>query len=119
MSLESERREARPDPGLGLAVTQPGSADPCGSRARRPKKTKERVYPRLETRRGSPDWQFWTSTLIYGVFFIFLSTYVWYFLLEIVHAVEGYFISSGLLKRYEALNLGKLRYLAVVVGTRK
>jgi ditrans,polycis-polyprenyl diphosphate synthase len=42
---------------------------------------------------------------------------VWYFLLEIVHAVEGYFISSGLLKRYEALNLGKLRYLAIVVGS--
>ncbi|XP_059434706.1 uncharacterized protein LOC132167710 [Corylus avellana] len=42
---------------------------------------------------------------------------VWYFLLEIVHAVEGYFISSGLLKKYEALNLGKLRYLAIVVGS--
>jgi hypothetical protein len=42
---------------------------------------------------------------------------VWYFLLEIVHAVEGYFISSGLLKRYEALNLGKLRYPAIVVGS--
>ena len=97
MSLESEGREARPDPRLGLAVTQPGSA-------------------------GSPDWQFWVLLignfgflLLWCILHFLVS--VWYFLLEIVHAVEGYFISSGLLKRYEALNLGKLRYLAIVVGS--
>jgi len=42
---------------------------------------------------------------------------VWYFLLEIVHVVESYLISSGLLKSYKALNLEKLRYLAIVVGS--
>jgi ditrans,polycis-polyprenyl diphosphate synthase len=38
-------------------------------------------------------------------------------MVEIVHVVESYLISSGLLKSYKALNLGKLRYLAIVVGS--
>jgi ditrans,polycis-polyprenyl diphosphate synthase len=42
---------------------------------------------------------------------------IWYFLLEIVHEVESYLISSGLMKSYKAFNLGKLRYLAIVVGS--
>lgn len=31
--------------------------------------------------------------------------------------VESYLISSGLLKSYKALDLGKLNYLAIVVGS--
>uniref|UniRef100_A0A2N9IKS3 ditrans,polycis-polyprenyl diphosphate synthase [(2E,6E)-farnesyldiphosphate specific] n=1 Tax=Fagus sylvatica TaxID=28930 RepID=A0A2N9IKS3_FAGSY len=42
---------------------------------------------------------------------------IWYFLLEIVHEVESYLISSGLMKSYKAFNLGKLQYLAIVVGS--
>lgn len=50
-------------------------------------------------------------------FILHLSVNTWYFLLEIAHVVESYFISSGLMKSYKALNLGKLRYLAIVVGS--
>jgi len=50
-------------------------------------------------------------------FILHLSVSTWYFLLEIAHAVESYFISSGLMKSYKALNLGKLQYLAIVVGS--
>ncbi|KAK4562770.1 hypothetical protein RGQ29_005321 [Quercus rubra] len=50
-------------------------------------------------------------------FILHLSVSTWYFLLEIAHVVESYFISSGLMKSYKALNLGKLRYLAIVVGS--
>ncbi|KAF5448791.1 hypothetical protein F2P56_029295, partial [Juglans regia] len=42
---------------------------------------------------------------------------IWYFLLEVTHVVESTLISSGLLKNYKALDLGKLRYLAIVVGS--
>lgn len=50
-------------------------------------------------------------------FILHLSVSTWYFLLEIAHTVESCFISSGLIKSYKALNLGKLRYLAIVVGS--
>lgn len=40
---------------------------------------------------------------------------IWYFALSIANLLESCLISSGLLKRYESLNLGKLRYLAIVI----
>lgn len=39
------------------------------------------------------------------------------FLLGIADAVESYLISSGSLKRYKSINVGKLRYLAIVVDS--
>ncbi|XP_059647696.1 uncharacterized protein LOC132294009 isoform X2 [Cornus florida] len=42
---------------------------------------------------------------------------LWYFLAGIAHALESYLISAGLLKRYKALNIGKVRYLAIVVDS--
>ncbi|PRQ23652.1 putative ditrans,polycis-polyprenyl diphosphate synthase ((2E,6E)-farnesyl diphosphate specific) [Rosa chinensis] len=40
---------------------------------------------------------------------------LWYFLLWMVCVLESYLISGGILKKYKALNVGKLRYLAIVV----
>ncbi|KAL5858164.1 hypothetical protein ACOSQ3_005622 [Xanthoceras sorbifolium] len=40
---------------------------------------------------------------------------LWYFSLGIASAIESYLISRGILKRYKALDIGKLRYLAIVV----
>ncbi|XP_052191672.1 uncharacterized protein LOC127800985 [Diospyros lotus] len=40
---------------------------------------------------------------------------IWYLALGVVYVLESYVISSGLLKRYEDLNLEKLQYLAIVV----
>lgn len=36
-------------------------------------------------------------------------------MLQLTYVLESYLISSGVLKRYKALNVGKLRYLAIVV----
>ncbi|XAR72825.1 Ditrans,polycis-polyprenyl diphosphate synthase ((2E,6E)-farnesyl diphosphate specific) [Bertholletia excelsa] len=52
--------------------------------------------------------------LWYAIHF-FIS--VWYFALNVVHALESYCISSGLLKRYKSLNLENLQYLAVVIDS--
>lgn len=38
-------------------------------------------------------------------------------MLGLAGAVDSYLISSGLLKKYNDLNLGKLRYLAIVVDS--
>ncbi|KAI9180441.1 hypothetical protein LWI28_004845 [Acer negundo] len=40
---------------------------------------------------------------------------LWYFALGIVSAIESFLISRGVLKRYKTLDIGKLRYLAIVV----
>ncbi|XP_056164495.1 uncharacterized protein LOC115665196 isoform X1 [Syzygium oleosum] len=40
-----------------------------------------------------------------------------FFVLGLAGAVDSYLISSGLLKKYNDLNLGKLRYLAIVVDS--
>ncbi|XP_024034632.1 dehydrodolichyl diphosphate synthase complex subunit NUS1 isoform X2 [Citrus clementina] len=40
---------------------------------------------------------------------------LWYFALHIACAIESYLISSGILKRYKALDIDKLRYLAIVI----
>lgn len=40
---------------------------------------------------------------------------IFFFLLGIADALESYLISSGFLKKYEAINAEKLRYLAIVV----
>lgn len=42
---------------------------------------------------------------------------IWYCVLGMAHFIESYVISSGVLKRYKSLNLGKLRYLAIVVDS--
>lgn len=36
-------------------------------------------------------------------------------MLQLAYVLESYLISGGVLKRYKALNVGKLRYLAIVV----
>nr|XP_048336671.1 dehydrodolichyl diphosphate synthase complex subunit NUS1 isoform X3 [Ziziphus jujuba var. spinosa] len=40
---------------------------------------------------------------------------IFYFVLGIARVAESYFISSGFLKKYKSLNLGKLRCLAIVI----
>ncbi|KAF5751118.1 hypothetical protein HS088_TW02G00128 [Tripterygium wilfordii] len=40
---------------------------------------------------------------------------LWYFGLHIAEVLESYLISAGIFKRYRALNIHKLRYLAIVV----
>lgn len=40
---------------------------------------------------------------------------LWYLGLSVATAVESYVVSMGLLKRYSGLEIGRLRYLAVVV----
>lgn len=42
---------------------------------------------------------------------------IWYFLLGTVHALESVLISSGVLKSYKALNVSKIRHLAVVIDS--
>ncbi|XP_057503033.1 uncharacterized protein LOC130786697 isoform X2 [Actinidia eriantha] len=42
---------------------------------------------------------------------------VWYCALGIAHMLESYIVSSGLLRRYKALNLDRLQFLAVVVDS--
>ncbi|PHT45509.1 hypothetical protein CQW23_14667, partial [Capsicum baccatum] len=42
---------------------------------------------------------------------------VWYSALGIAHVVENTLISSGLLKSYNAINISKVRYLAVVIDS--
>lgn len=40
---------------------------------------------------------------------------LWYFSSGLASAIESYLISMGILKRYKALDIGELRYLAIVV----
>lgn len=40
---------------------------------------------------------------------------IWYFLLDLAFVFESYLISGGVLKNYKALDLGKLKYLAIVI----
>ncbi|CAK9142588.1 unnamed protein product [Ilex paraguariensis] len=42
---------------------------------------------------------------------------IWYFAVDIVRAIESYLISSGLFKRYKALDISKVRYLAIVIDS--
>ncbi|KAK3427588.1 hypothetical protein EUGRSUZ_F03779 [Eucalyptus grandis] len=53
--------------------------------------------------------------LIWHFIHFIIST--WFFVLGLAGAVDSYLISSGLLKKYNDLNLGKLRYLAIVVDS--
>ncbi|KAJ4716479.1 Dehydrodolichyl diphosphate syntase complex subunit NUS1 [Melia azedarach] len=46
---------------------------------------------------------------------VHLIVNLWYFALGIAAAIESCLISSGILKRYKALNIDQLRYLAIVV----
>ena len=48
-------------------------------------------------------------------YFLHFIISVWYLALWATHALESCLISSGLLKRYKALNLANLRYLAIVI----
>lgn len=47
--------------------------------------------------------------------FLHFIVSVWFLARQAAYVLESCFISSGLLKRYEALNLGNLRYLAIVI----
>lgn len=40
-----------------------------------------------------------------------------YFFLGLVNMFESFLISSGLLKRYETLNISKIQYLAIVIDS--
>ncbi|XP_062023542.1 uncharacterized protein LOC133739761 [Rosa rugosa] len=51
--------------------------------------------------------------LLWHILHLFIR--LWYFLLWMVYVLESYLISGGILKKYKALNVGKLRYLAIVV----
>ncbi|XP_043709261.1 dehydrodolichyl diphosphate synthase complex subunit NUS1-like isoform X2 [Telopea speciosissima] len=46
-----------------------------------------------------------------------LAVTIWYFGLDIAHMLQGYLISSGLLRNYKVQNLSSLRYLAIVVDS--
>ncbi|CAK9172104.1 unnamed protein product [Ilex paraguariensis] len=48
---------------------------------------------------------------------IHLIVGIWYFALGIAGALESCLISIGLLKRYKALDIGKVRYLAIVIDS--
>ncbi|XP_031402368.1 dehydrodolichyl diphosphate synthase complex subunit NUS1 isoform X1 [Punica granatum] len=48
---------------------------------------------------------------------IHLVISIFFFVLKIANVLESYLISSGFLKKYESINVGKLRYLAVVVDS--
>ncbi|XP_031267063.1 dehydrodolichyl diphosphate synthase complex subunit NUS1-like [Pistacia vera] len=48
-------------------------------------------------------------------YFLHFIVSLWYFALGVICALESYLISIGILKRYEALDINKLRYLVVVV----
>jgi len=39
----------------------------------------------------------------------------WYLGVGVANVIESYLISSGLLKRYRSIDVGKLRYLAIVI----
>uniref|UniRef100_A0A5B7ALD7 ditrans,polycis-polyprenyl diphosphate synthase [(2E,6E)-farnesyldiphosphate specific] n=1 Tax=Davidia involucrata TaxID=16924 RepID=A0A5B7ALD7_DAVIN len=53
--------------------------------------------------------------LLWHILHLILS--LWYFAVCIAHALESSLISGGILKRYKALNLGKVQYLAIVVDS--
>ncbi|GAB2267298.1 hypothetical protein Dimus_002283 [Dionaea muscipula] len=46
---------------------------------------------------------------------VHLLVSLWYMALSVVDALESYFISRGLLKKYRSLDISKVRYLAIVV----
>ncbi|XP_012069738.1 dehydrodolichyl diphosphate synthase complex subunit NUS1 isoform X2 [Jatropha curcas] len=48
-------------------------------------------------------------------YFLHLLITLWYLKSGLSQVIESYLISSGLLGRYKTLNIGKLRYLAIVV----
>ncbi|XP_021593753.1 dehydrodolichyl diphosphate synthase complex subunit NUS1 isoform X2 [Manihot esculenta] len=49
--------------------------------------------------------------------FLHLLVSLWYLNVGIVQMIESYLVSSGLLKRYNALDVGKIQYLAIVVDS--
>ncbi|RXH88253.1 hypothetical protein DVH24_042324 [Malus domestica] len=51
--------------------------------------------------------------LLWHILHLFVS--IWYFLLDLAFVFESYLISGGVLKNYKALDLGKLKYLAIVI----
>lgn len=51
--------------------------------------------------------------LLWHILHLFVS--IWYFLLGLAYVLQSYLISGGVFKSYKALNLGKLRYLAIVI----
>lgn len=51
--------------------------------------------------------------LLWHILHLFFS--IWYFLLGLAYVLQSYLISGGVLKSYKALDLGKLRYLAIVI----
>ncbi|CAH9107157.1 unnamed protein product [Cuscuta epithymum] len=53
--------------------------------------------------------------LLWLILHFFIS--LWYFLLGIAHTLESALISSGFLKSYRALNVNKIRHLAVVIDS--
>lgn len=55
--------------------------------------------------------------IIWHILHIIVS--ICYFIRGIVLAIESYLISNGLFKRYKALNIGRVRYLAIVVDSKE
>ena len=48
-------------------------------------------------------------------YFLHTIVSIWYSILAMCSLFESCFISYGVLKKYKSLNLGKLRYLAIVI----
>lgn len=53
------------------------------------------------------------ARLLWHLLHVMVSS--WYFVLDMADLLESYFICKGILKKYESIHIGKLRYLAVVV----
>lgn len=49
--------------------------------------------------------------------FLHLAISIFFFVLAKAYAVESYLISSGLLRKYKAIDVEKVRYLAIVVDS--
>lgn len=42
---------------------------------------------------------------------------IWYFALGVVQSFESFLIASDILRKYEALDISKVRYLAIVIDS--
>ncbi|XP_057550623.1 uncharacterized protein LOC130828674 isoform X1 [Amaranthus tricolor] len=55
----------------------------------------------------------YTATLLWNILHFLVTT--WYWVNNVLHMLESYFITCGLLKKYKSLDLSKLRYLAIAI----
>lgn len=53
------------------------------------------------------------TLLLWNILHILVTT--WYWVNNVLHILESYFITCGLFKKYKSLDLSKLRYLAIAI----